>query len=180
MLRRMIGVQRSAKGRIVQLGGGPMPAESQPPTFIKLLASPVGALMVRIPPKPQQMRKMLRGLGHGPSADAGRMDAFITWRVALMRDTDSLSSERDLIRVFVRGEDFRPALTFDDRELEAIKHPTLVVLGTSDPGGTVDTWRRVVATLPRGELHVVDGAGHLSWFDNPNQVGAAVRRFLAA
>ena len=172
--------QPARVGRIVQLGGGPIPAESQPPTFVKLLASPVGALIVRMPQKPQQMRKMLRGLGHGPSVDKGRMDAFITWRVALMRDTDSLSSERDLIRVFVRGKDFRPGLTFDDRELEAIKHPSLVVLGTSDPNGTVDTWRRVVAKLPRGELHPIEGAGHLSWFDNPSQVGEAVGRFLAA
>ena len=71
-------------------------------------------------------------------------------------------------------------MTFDEHELEAIEQPTLVVLGTADPSGTVDSWERVVATLSRGELHLVDGAGHLSWFDKPSQVGEAVGRFLAA
>jgi pimeloyl-ACP methyl ester carboxylesterase len=54
------------------------------------------------------------------------------------------------------------------------------VLGTTDPGGTVDVWERVVGILPRGELHLVEGAGHLSWFDNPGQVGGRVQQFLSA
>jgi hypothetical protein len=37
-----------------------------------------------------------------------------------------------------------------------------------------------MAKLPRGELHLVDGAGHLCWFDDPVEVSGRVRRFLSA
>jgi pimeloyl-ACP methyl ester carboxylesterase len=30
-----------------------------------------------------------------------------------------------------------------------------------------------------GELHLVEGAGHMPWFDDPKGVAAAVTRFLA-
>ena len=72
----------------------------------------------------------------------------------------------------------RPEVTFDDRELEAIEQPTLAVLGTADPYVTVDTLERVVANLPRGELHIID-AGHLCWFDEPKEVGGRIRGFLS-
>jgi hypothetical protein len=37
-----------------------------------------------------------------------------------------------------------------------------------------------MARLPRGELHLVDGAGHLCWFDDPVEVSGRIRRFLSA
>ena len=166
--------------RIVQLGSGPIPAETQLTTFLRLLASPLGALVVRLPQKPGMMRKQLRGLGHGASVEAGRMDQFITWRVAFFRDTDSMHHERDMVRTLIRGRELRPGVAFADSELRTIEQPTLIVLGTTDPGGTVDVWERVVGILPRGELHLVEGAGHLSWFDNPGQVGGRVQQFLSA
>ena len=165
--------------RVVLLGGGPVAADSHPPTFIRLLASPLGALIVRIPQTSKRAHKILRGQGHGPSLDAGRMDAFITWRVAFERDTNSMRHERDMVRALVRGHRFGPGLTFDDHELETIEQPTLAVHGTADPTGTVYTWKRVVSKLPRGELHLIDGAGHLSWFDDAKEVGGLVRGFLS-
>jgi pimeloyl-ACP methyl ester carboxylesterase len=107
------------------------------------------------------------------------MDAFITWRVAFERDTNSMRHKRDMVRALVRGHGFGPELTFGDHELVAIEQPTLAVLGTADLTGTVDTWKRVVSKLPRGELHLIDGAGHLSWFDDAKKVGGLVRRFLS-
>jgi pimeloyl-ACP methyl ester carboxylesterase len=90
------------------------------------------------------VQKILRGLGHDASVDDGRMDAYVAWRVAFERETDSMQHERDMVRAVFRGRSVRPGLTFDDRELEAIEQPTLAVLGTEDPYGTVDTWERVV------------------------------------
>ena len=40
-------------------------------------------------------------------------------------------------------------------------------------------WRRFVDLLPRAELEVLDGAGHMPWFDEPTAVGERVRRFLS-
>jgi 2-hydroxy-6-oxonona-2,4-dienedioate hydrolase len=167
-------------GRIVLLGGGPLVPEILPPAFVRLLASPVGAIIVRLPQRPGMVRSILRQAGHGPSLDAGRIpDVFVDWRVALGRETDSMRNERDMVRALVSGRTFRPALTFDDAELAAIGHPTLMVYGTADEVGTVDIWRRAMGVLPRGELHVVDGAGHLPWLDDPIQVGGRVGDFLS-
>ena len=40
------------------------------PGFIRLLASPLGALIVRLPLSPDRTRSILRDSGHGPSLDA--------------------------------------------------------------------------------------------------------------
>ena len=65
--------------------------EIEVPPFIKLLASPLGAAIVRLPQKPKMIRAQLRGLGHGASLDAGRIpDELIRWRQSLSRDTDSM------------------------------------------------------------------------------------------
>jgi pimeloyl-ACP methyl ester carboxylesterase len=170
----------SRAGRIVLLGGSPLVPEVQVPGIIRLLATPVGALIVRLPQGPGRVRSILRQSGHGASLDAGRIpDTFIDWRVALGRKTDSMRHERDMVRTLVGGRTFRPGLTFDDAELAAIRQPTLYVYGTADHVGTVDTFRRAVGLLPRAELLVVDDAGHMPWFDEPTRIGAEVNRFLS-
>jgi pimeloyl-ACP methyl ester carboxylesterase len=87
--------------------------------------------------------------------------------------------ERAMTRAVVGWRGYRPGLAFGDAELAGIGQPTLWVYGTADPLGTVDTWRRVVGLLPRGELQLVEGGGHVPWLDDPSQVGGQVSRFLA-
>ena len=170
----------SRVGRVVLMGGSPLVPEVQVPGIIRLLASPIGALMVRLPDKPGRVRSILRQSGHGASLDDGRIPAaFVNSRVALGRETASMRNERDMVRTLVRGAAFRPGLTFEDPELAAIHTPALYVYGTADPVGTVDIWQRVVGVLPRGELKLVDGAGHMPWFDGPSQVATDITRFLA-
>jgi pimeloyl-ACP methyl ester carboxylesterase len=86
--------------------------------------------------------------------------------------------ERDMVRTIVSARGFRPGPTFDDAELGRIEQPTLHVLGTADPIGTIDTWRQTAALLPRGELKLVDDAGHVPWFDDPSRVASHIARFL--
>jgi pimeloyl-ACP methyl ester carboxylesterase len=177
---RLAAAHPSRVGRIVLLGGGPLVPEILPPAFVRLLASPVGAIIVRLPQKSGMARAMLRRAGHGASLDAGRIpDVFVDWRVALGRDTDSMRNERDMVRTLVSGRAFRPGVTFEDAELAAIGQPTLMVYGTADPVGTVEIWRRAMGVLPRGELQLVDGAGHLPWLDEPIQVAGRVSDFLS-
>ena len=123
------------------------------------------------------LRKQLRGTGHGESLDAGRFDQFITWRVAFNQHTDSMRNERDMVKAVINRRGFRPGLTFDDAELAAIQQPTLQVFGTEDPG-SLDIAKRVVDLLPNADLLLVDGAGHLPWFDDPGLVGSSVSGFL--
>jgi pimeloyl-ACP methyl ester carboxylesterase len=165
--------------RIVLMGGAPLLPEIRMPVFTRLLSTPIGALMVRLPETPRVLRLRLRQLGHHASLDAGRMDEFVQWRVALMRDTDSMRNERAMVRTVVSWRGWRPGLTFEDAELAGVQQPTLYVYGTADPVGTVDLVKRAVNLLPRAELYLVDDGGHVPWFDDPSQVGSHVSRFLA-
>jgi pimeloyl-ACP methyl ester carboxylesterase len=166
--------------RVVLLGGGPVVSGVPVPGFIRVLASPIGAIMVRLPMSPKRIRSILRDNGHGPSLDSGRVPAqFIDWRVSLANDTASTRHERDMVRSILRGARWEPGFIFEDGQLDRIHHPTLLVYGTADPTGNVDLWRRVVADLPNGELQVIQGAGHMPWFDDAEQVATHVDRFLA-
>jgi 2-hydroxy-6-oxonona-2,4-dienedioate hydrolase len=165
--------------RIVLLGGGPLVPEIEVPPFIRLLASPLGAAIVRLPLKPGRVRSILRDAGHAASLEDGRIpDVFVDWRASLGRDTGSMRHERDMVRTIVRGRGFRTGLTFSEAELAAVTQPTLLAYGTTDPVGTVEIWKRAVGLIPRGELLVVDGAGHMPWLDEPARVGEQMSRFL--
>ena len=176
---RLVARHPTRVDRIVLLGGGPLVPEIRIPPFIRLLASPVGALLVRLPPNPKMIRSQLRQAGHGASLAAGRVpDEFVAWRTALSRETSSMRNERDIVRAIVTRNTLRPGVTLDDEELGGIHQPTLYVYGTADPVGSVDVWTRVARLLPRGQLSLVDGAGHVPWLDDPTRVANDVSRFL--
>jgi pimeloyl-ACP methyl ester carboxylesterase len=164
--------------RIVLLGGLPN-REVPVPTFVNLLASPIGRLMVSLPMRPKMLVSQLRAIGHGPSIDAGKMDDFIPWRVALSNETDSLVSERAMIKALLGKNGFRPGLTLEDAELQDIKAPTLMIFGTADPTGDVGIWQRFVDQLSQGELKILEGLGHMPWWDDPATVGRAVSVFIS-
>jgi 2-hydroxy-6-oxonona-2,4-dienedioate hydrolase len=167
-------------GRLVLLGGGPLIPTVGVPPFIRVVTSPLGAIIVRLPVSPDRARSILRGSGHGASLDAGTIpEAFVDWRVANDTDTSAMRHERSMARQVVSGSAYRPGITFDDDELRAIEAPVLLVYGTADPTGDADTWRAFAAALPKGSLEVIDGAGHMPWFDEPARVAALVGGFLA-
>jgi 2-hydroxy-6-oxonona-2,4-dienedioate hydrolase len=179
---RLAARQPSRVDRIALLGGGPLLPEVPVPPIIRLLASPVGAVMVRLPMGPDRVRSILRQVGHGSSLDGGRIpDVFVTWRAVLGTDTDSMRHERAMVRAIVSWRSgLRPGLAFDREELAALPTPTLLVQGTADPTGSTEIWRRFVDLLPRGELRLVEDAGHMPWLDDPSGLAGEVRRFFAA
>jgi pimeloyl-ACP methyl ester carboxylesterase len=165
--------------RVLLLGAGPLLPEVPRPGFIRLLASRLGALIVRLPVSPDRTRSILRDSGHGASLDAGRIpDEFVTWRVAVNNDTPAMRHERAMVKAVVAGSRWSPSLVFEPDELRAIHQPTLMLFGSADPVGSVDLWRRFVGMLPRGSLEVVDGAGHMPWFDQPALVAGLLERFI--
>ena len=163
--------------RLVLIGGGPI-VDLPIPRFIRLLASPVGALMVRLPFSPGMARSQLEAIGHGPGIAAGRMDAFIEWRVAFARDTSSMRHERAMVRGILQRDGWRPGVLPRPDELASVTAPTMFVFGSADPTGTVDIWRTFTGRLPDAELHVIDGAGHMPWWDEPTAVGRLIRGHL--
>lgn len=166
--------------RVVLVGGGPLTPAIPVPKIVRAIASPLGAVMLRLPEKPGRVRGIVRANGDGTSLDAGRMEEFIDWRVALGRDTNSMLAERSMIRTIVdwRRGSFRRGLVFEDADLAALDVPVLMIYGRSDPVGSVEIWTRFTQILPRASLRVVDGAGHMPWFHDPAGVAADVDRFL--
>lgn len=170
----------SRVGRIGILGASPLLAEMPRPGFLRILASPIGALITRLPQDRDRARSILRQDGHGPSLDAGRIpDVFFDWHVALMRNTTTMHHERAMIRdAVIRGGAWRPGLTFEAAELAAIRLPLHYVIGTADPEGSVDFATRVVGMLPNAELSVLPDGGHMLWLDDAAHVGKTIRAFL--
>lgn len=167
--------------RLVLTGAAPLLREQKVPTFLRVLASPIGALIVRLPQSRGQARSILRQDGHGASVEAGRVpDPYLDWHVALMRETKTMRNERALIRATLGRGGWRPEATFDADELARVQQGVLYVYGTGDPESTVDRVKQFVGMLPRAELHLIEGGGHLPWLDDPSQVGARIGRFLAA
>jgi pimeloyl-ACP methyl ester carboxylesterase len=79
----------------------------------------------------------------------------------------------------VAGSGWSPRLVFAPVDLAAIGQPTLMVCGSADPVGSIELWQRAMGMLPAGRLEVVDGAGHMPWFDEPARVASLVSAFLA-
>lgn len=168
----------SRVGAVALLGGGPLLQEVAVPKIIRLIRSPIGRVMVKLPEKPGRVRSIMRSVGHGQSLDEGRIpDEYVEWRTALGNRTDSMRHERDMVRAIVNRRGFEPTLTFDAAELAAIPHPTGLVFGTGDPTAPVELWKRFTALLPHAELHVMEG-GHLPWLDNPGQVATVLTRLF--
>lgn len=84
-----------------------------------------------------------------------------------------------MVRSVVDRHGYMAGLVLEDAEIRGIEQPTLMVYGTADPGGSVEIWRRFVGLLPRGELEVVDEAGHMVWYDDPARISGRVAGFLA-
>jgi len=170
----------SRVSRVVLLGGGPVVDELGVPPFIARVASPLGAIMVRLPLNPDRARSIMRDSGHAAALDAGRIpDELPNWLAAFARDTPSMRHERAMVRTLVGGRRWKPGLTFDDRELGAIEPEVSWVVGTADPIGSIDLWKRVVTRMRRAGVTIIDNAGHLPWVDDPRAVADAIRRAMA-
>lgn len=178
---RVAAAYPSRVGRIVLMGSGPLLSDIRVPTVLRLIASPLGARMIRRAGA-DMLRSMLRQSGHAASLADGRMpEQFVDWRVSASRDTDAMRSERDMVRggiVNWTRPGWRGGLVFAPAELGAIAQPTLYVYGTADGIAPVDFPRRVVGLLPHGELLEVEDGGHHPWFEDVDGVGSRVTRFL--
>jgi pimeloyl-ACP methyl ester carboxylesterase len=165
--------------RVVLLGSGPMREEIQPPRFLRLLATPVGALIVRIPEGRRLIAGQLAGLGHAASLEAGRFPGeFFEWRSAFARETKSMHNERQMVADVIQSGRLADGLTFGDAELARIVPPALLIIGSEDPVGSIGLWRKFMGMIPHGEIELLENAGHLPWWDDSSRVGRRMRAFL--
>ena len=166
--------------RIVLLGAGPIVQDAGVPGPIRVIASPLGAPMLRLMRSRAAVRRMITGSGHGPALADGRIpEACLDWRVAVNRETDSMQHERDMVRAIVAGTGYRDGVTLSEAELRKVHQPTLMLYGTGDSLGSETVWRRVMDAMPGGDLVVLNGAGHMVWLDDPVEIARRMERFLS-
>ncbi len=76
--------------------------------------------------------------------------------------------------------DYRACDQFDIRgQLERIRTPTLVVGGTADRLTPLRFSQYLAENIAGAQLEIIEGAGHMMALESPDQVGAAVDRFMA-
>ncbi len=166
-------------GRIALVGAHP--ADEVPvPKFIRLLRSPIGALIVRAPLTAGALRSQLQAIGHAKSLEAGKLAGFFEWRLAFAKQTPSMRHERAFVQAVLGPDGWRNGFIPANADLAGIKHPTRMLLGSDDPSGPVDTYRTFIDRLPNSEFQVIDGAGHMPWWDEPQMVGRSVAAFLGS
>jgi pimeloyl-ACP methyl ester carboxylesterase len=65
-----------------------------------------------------------------------------------------------------------------EAELSKIATPTLLIWGSNDSHGPVETGRRMVRVMPDARLEI-RGVGHLPWLDDPDGCAELINDFLA-
>jgi pimeloyl-ACP methyl ester carboxylesterase len=106
-------------------------------------------------------------------------------RLELAPDTHPRTIEKSAellrrVRPAVLRDDFRACDAFDLTErLGEIDVPALVVAGDADRMTPPAQAEQLAAGLPRAELVVVRGAGHLPQVERPRVVADAIERFLS-
>jgi pimeloyl-ACP methyl ester carboxylesterase len=180
---RLAAAHAERVDRVVLIGAGPLLDELSVPAWLRLMASPLGALMSRNTSL-ETLRSILRQGGHAESLDDGRIpDELLAWRLAASRDTEAMRSERDMLRdsliSWPTGR-WRTGALFAAPELRAIQQHTLYLHSAADPAGPLDIARRVADLLPHGRLDAIPGQSHEPWLEDPGGVATRVTSFLQA
>ena len=64
--------------------------------------------------------------------------------------------------------------------LRTIKASTLLLWGEADQRSPLSVAKQFKAAIPRSKLEVIQGAGHVSNMERPDEFNASVRRFLTS
>lgn len=109
----------------------------------------------------------LNGLIH-PSRRTDRSLLEINRRMALAVGLEGFARQ---IEIAISRPDSRP-------DLGAIRIPTLVIVGDSDPLTPVERSEEIVALVPQARLAVIPDCGHLSSIERPDRVSRELDQWL--
>ena len=110
----------------------------------------------------------------------GRPDGRLSSVARCLRPRNAIAAnERAMVRSILLRDGWRAGFVPTDADLGAVTAPFRMVFGSADPTGSVDLWRHFTSRLAQGELKIVEGAGHMPWWDEPTVVGRSVREFLS-
>ena len=101
---------------------------------------------------------------------------FAEWPALVERFRDTITSQRPhAVIAALQGLASRPDML---DALARVDLPTLVLVGSEDVVTTPDDSRELASVIRGSELVVLQGAGHMSCWEDPAAFNAAVRTFL--
>lgn len=167
--------------RIVEFGwsaGAPLP---RLPALMRLGTAPLaGDALARLPATAATVRRIFRGIGHGPSLDDRRISAeAIEAYAALLRYTPTQRNDLQLGRLFLSPvHGVKPAILLSAAERAGIRSPVQFIWGDADPFGGTGVAREFAAAFTVAHLVIVPG-GHAPWMDDPGGAASLTADFLA-
>lgn len=103
--------------------------------------------------------------------------AFIAANEALLADARRRYEALDYPAVVRLCDAFLQSVDFTER-LRAVEVPARIVVGSEDRLKGLRYAQILRDALPRAELHVIDGAGHASCWENPGQFNRLLLEFV--
>jgi proline iminopeptidase len=127
-----------------------------------------------------------RHAGASIAPDEERRWAHLSWRMDFADPASTPDFDREPLIAFPPNYEVNRALNDEMdrwaesvevlRELASIEAPALLVHGSGDPRPAASS---VAAALPHGRLVTIEAAGHFPWMEQPEEVAAVIRPFLA-
>ncbi|WP_062317866.1 alpha/beta fold hydrolase [Demequina maris] len=130
--------------------------------------TPVARIVAAHKVNEADLRRSFRAMGHGDLIDAGGPPAAeFAWRMALSRYTDTYWHELSLIRRTATWRGLRPDWVAGKETLEALRMPSLWIVGDRDPFARPERVRAWARHAPQSTVHVMESSGHQPWLDDP-------------
>lgn len=138
-------------------------------------------------PMPTEGIKRLQGLYREPTIDnlKAMMNIFVYDTSALTDELfqtrlDNILARRDHLENFVKSIQANPKQFPDfSSRLHEINSETLIIWGRDDHFVPMDTGLRLLAGLPRAELHVFNRCGHWAQWEHADKFNRMVLDFLS-
>lgn len=118
------------------------------------------------------IRETMKAIIHNP---ASLTEALIDEAAAAIRDPNAGRAFSQFQRDEARWSGVKTCYM---PRLGEIKTPTLIVHGTADIGVPVKYAREAAGRIPNARLHIVEGAGHWTQRDYPEEVNRVIVDFL--
>lgn len=150
--------------------------DTSTPVFMRLLTVPLlGELLSRMQPGGAKLWKVL---GHGQLVTRGGFPSgWYELTDAAKAAKYAGSAYLGMVRRVATLRGMAPGIGLSGADLRRISQPVALLVGTNDPFAKADTFDTLAEVL-RGQVHRIEGGGHLPWLDDPrlaaDLVGAVV------
>lgn len=165
--------------RIALLGAPPFIPGMQVPTIVRLMHVPIlGSLMDRTPPSITGTKWIHLQLGHSKTTINRLPRIYWEWAVRLMADTPTQTNDGEAMKMTISPSGSHSDVTYNSEQLKAISSKTLLYWGDADPFGGTDVAEKLNDLIPKSQLTIKPGFGHLPWLDDPHGCASTLQQFL--